>query len=241
MSVDDDFGDFATIDVHQPRQNELEDFLGEFAASPNTPTIAFAPARDTFGSKYIRAHSLIKPLPRFSLHRPVSSCIRRLAVSSFSSEAFTSHIPFSDACDPACVMVRCTGIVAPFCNGSFRCNSGLSVRCGRWQRRWSCGGDENRFLCVDIGSTLLFYWSLQWHFYFWGYFHSCLSVRTHCLNGDHTTETLISQRRVTLISYNHRMMTFMMTCRNFPTVVCHCVVRSRDQISLISWLIVELD
>ena len=57
MSVDDGFGDSAMEDIHQPRQNELEDFLGEFAASPNTPTIAFASAGDTFRSNYIRAHS----------------------------------------------------------------------------------------------------------------------------------------------------------------------------------------
>ena len=68
IPVDDDFGDFASVDILQPRPDELGDFVGafgEFATSSNTPLIAFAPARDTFRSKYIRAHSLIKPLLRY--------------------------------------------------------------------------------------------------------------------------------------------------------------------------------
>jgi len=68
IPVDDDFGDFATVDILQPHPDELGDFVGafgEFAASSTTLTIAFAPARDTFRSKYIRAHSLIKPLLRY--------------------------------------------------------------------------------------------------------------------------------------------------------------------------------
>ena len=69
---------------------------------------------------------------------PLPTCVHRLAVSSFSSQDFMPNIPFSDVCDPACVAVRWLSIVASFRNGSFRCNSALSVRCCGWQRRWSC-------------------------------------------------------------------------------------------------------
>lgn len=67
IPVDDDFGDFATVDILQPRPDELGDFVGafgEFVASANPSPTSFTPAKDTFRSKYIRAHSLLKPLLR---------------------------------------------------------------------------------------------------------------------------------------------------------------------------------
>ena len=67
IPVDDDFGDFATVDILQPRPDELGDFVGvfgEFVASANPLPTPFTPAKDTFRSKYIRAHSLLKPLLR---------------------------------------------------------------------------------------------------------------------------------------------------------------------------------
>ncbi|KAF7762300.1 hypothetical protein Agabi119p4_8893 [Agaricus bisporus var. burnettii] len=62
ISVDDDFGDFATVDVVQPRADELGDFIGAFDAF-----VAVSPPpalKDTFRSRYIRAHTLLKPLLR---------------------------------------------------------------------------------------------------------------------------------------------------------------------------------
>ncbi|KAI0759399.1 exocyst complex component Sec10-like protein [Trametes elegans] len=57
-SLDDDFGDFASVDTH-PAQ--LGDFVGGFSFStPAVPT--FGQGQQTFRAQYIRAHALLKPL-----------------------------------------------------------------------------------------------------------------------------------------------------------------------------------
>lgn len=60
VDADDEFGDFASAAVAPPQAEEMGDFVGSFHGAPVTPRTA--PAKPTFRSKYVRAHTLLKPL-----------------------------------------------------------------------------------------------------------------------------------------------------------------------------------
>ncbi|KAF5347124.1 hypothetical protein D9756_010941 [Leucocoprinus leucothites] len=70
ITVDDEFGDFATVDVLEPKPDELGDFVGAFdalaaSAKPLPPPMMLALTKDTFRSKFIHTHTLLKPLLRY--------------------------------------------------------------------------------------------------------------------------------------------------------------------------------
>lgn len=92
ISVDDDFGDFATVDLVQPRPDELGDFIGAF----DTLAVVSPPptAKDTFRAKYIRAHNLLKPLLRH-LSVPAHLILSELAANvppSIRAQAKLLHL-----------------------------------------------------------------------------------------------------------------------------------------------------
>ncbi|RDX42287.1 hypothetical protein OH76DRAFT_135417 [Lentinus brumalis] len=61
-SLDDDFGDFASINA--PTAEEMGDFVGTFS-TPRMPSAAFTQgpsSTKTYRAQYIRAHTLLKPL-----------------------------------------------------------------------------------------------------------------------------------------------------------------------------------
>ncbi len=63
IPVDDDFGDFASVDVLSPPPAEMGDFVGAFdglSISPKTPGMPFVDA--SFRTRFMRAHRLLKPL-----------------------------------------------------------------------------------------------------------------------------------------------------------------------------------
>ncbi|KAF9440703.1 hypothetical protein P691DRAFT_715495, partial [Macrolepiota fuliginosa MF-IS2] len=66
IPVDDDFGDFASVDILQPPPEELGDFVGAFdaLAAPSRVPVTSVQTKDTFRNKFIRVHNLLKPLLR---------------------------------------------------------------------------------------------------------------------------------------------------------------------------------
>lgn len=77
IAVDDDFGDFATVDVLSPSPAEMGDFVGAFdglsmAAGPS-PT-----SDSSFRTKYMRAHRLLKPLTQI-LSAPPHAVLNNLS------------------------------------------------------------------------------------------------------------------------------------------------------------------
>ena len=61
VDADDEFGDFASVAMGATQPGEMGDFVGSFnnvTLTPRTPL----PTKPTFLSRYIRAHSLLKPL-----------------------------------------------------------------------------------------------------------------------------------------------------------------------------------
>ncbi|EIW53768.1 uncharacterized protein TRAVEDRAFT_52892 [Trametes versicolor FP-101664 SS1] len=62
-SLDDDFGDFASVEA---QADEMGDFVGGgggfSSPTPRTPAFTLGPASKTFRAQYIRAHNLLKPL-----------------------------------------------------------------------------------------------------------------------------------------------------------------------------------
>ncbi|KAF9029567.1 hypothetical protein BDZ89DRAFT_1065353 [Hymenopellis radicata] len=63
IPVDDDFGDFASVDVLSPPPAEMGDFVGAFdglSISPKTPGMPFVDA--SYRTRFMRAHHLLKPL-----------------------------------------------------------------------------------------------------------------------------------------------------------------------------------
>ncbi|KAJ3553273.1 hypothetical protein NP233_g12683 [Leucocoprinus birnbaumii] len=100
IPVDDDFGDFATVDVLQPKPDEMGDFVGGFdalaaTAKPLQVPLAFAPAlKDTFRNKFIRAHNLLKPLLRHLSSPPhlILSQFGSVASPSLRSQAKLFHL-----------------------------------------------------------------------------------------------------------------------------------------------------
>lgn len=96
IPVDDDFGDFATVDILQPPPDELGDFVGAFdapAPPPRTPA-SFAQNKDTFRNKYIRAHNLLKPLLRHLSSPPhlILSELASVTSPSLRSQAKLLHL-----------------------------------------------------------------------------------------------------------------------------------------------------
>lgn len=73
IPVDDEFGDFTTADIFQPPPDEMGDFVGAFQnvqsvnlAAPTSPI----PQKDSYRTKYMRAHSLLKPLINILISPP---------------------------------------------------------------------------------------------------------------------------------------------------------------------------
>lgn len=58
-SLDDEFGDFASVDA---QQEEMGDFVGAFSNSSSLPIGLPSPEKHPSRSQYMRAHSLLKPL-----------------------------------------------------------------------------------------------------------------------------------------------------------------------------------
>lgn len=101
IPVDDDFGDFATVDVLQPRPDELGDFVGAFdalaasAKPPRPATTRFSlSTKDSFRNKFIRAHNLLKPLLRHLSSPPhvLLSEFTAVASPSLRSQAKLFHL-----------------------------------------------------------------------------------------------------------------------------------------------------
>ncbi|KAJ6509045.1 exocyst complex component Sec10-domain-containing protein [Mycena sanguinolenta] len=67
IPVDDEFGDFAAVDVLAPPIEEMGDFVGAFGpitpiASRMSIPISSTPSKPTYRTMYMRAHGLLKPL-----------------------------------------------------------------------------------------------------------------------------------------------------------------------------------
>ncbi|KAF5347131.1 hypothetical protein D9756_010961 [Leucocoprinus leucothites] len=99
IPVDDEFGDFATVDVLEPKPDELGDFVGAFdalaaSAKPLLPPMTLAPTKDTFRNKFIRAHTLLKPLLRYLSSPPhhILSEFSSVASPSLRSQAKLFHL-----------------------------------------------------------------------------------------------------------------------------------------------------
>ena len=76
IPVDDELGDFTTADVFAPPE-EMGDFVGAFHNTQHIPTTpskfgsySFPTPNDTSRTKYIRAHTLLKPLTRLLSSAP---------------------------------------------------------------------------------------------------------------------------------------------------------------------------
>ncbi|KAF8964808.1 exocyst complex component Sec10-domain-containing protein [Flammula alnicola] len=92
IPVDDEFGDFTVADVFgQPPPDEMGDFVGAFqnmnpvsVVSPKSPSYPPPPLKDNFRTKYIRVHSLLKPLTRLLSSAP------HIVLSDLASEVTLS-------------------------------------------------------------------------------------------------------------------------------------------------------
>lgn len=93
LAVDDEFGDFASVDVVTAPPDEMGDFVGAF----NNMAIPIAPSplhkRISILSKFIRVHKLLKPLTH-CLSSPPNVILSDLAayVSSPRHEAMLLHL-----------------------------------------------------------------------------------------------------------------------------------------------------
>ncbi|KXN81993.1 F-box protein pof6 [Leucoagaricus sp. SymC.cos] len=99
IPVDDDFGDFASVDVVHPPADELGDFVGAFdalaaTAKPKPPSTFALSTKDTFRNKFIRAHNLLKPLLRHLSSPPhlILSEFASVASPSLRSQAKLFHL-----------------------------------------------------------------------------------------------------------------------------------------------------
>lgn len=73
IPVDDEFGDFTTADIFQPPPDEMGDFVGAFQNVHNESLVAPhspLPPKDSSRTKYMRAHTLLKPLIRLLSSAP---------------------------------------------------------------------------------------------------------------------------------------------------------------------------
>lgn len=96
ISVDDEFGDFASVDVLTAPADEMGDFVGAFdsvSMSPRTPTTPVSP-KAKFKTKFIRAHNLLKPLTRALSSPPhlILSALSSTASPSLRQQAKTLHL-----------------------------------------------------------------------------------------------------------------------------------------------------
>ncbi|CAK5284347.1 unnamed protein product [Mycena citricolor] len=100
ISVDDDFGDFATVDVLAATSTaEMGDFVGDFIV-PSTPFAArldlpTTPIKPTYRKMYIRAHCLLKPLTRALASPPhviLTELSSSLTTPTLRQEAHALHL-----------------------------------------------------------------------------------------------------------------------------------------------------
>jgi recyclin-1 len=96
IPVDDDFGDFASVDVLHPPPADLADFVGAFDAPSKPPplSLSFALAKETFRNKFIRAHNLLKPLLQHLSSPPhlILSQLATVASPALRSQAKLFHL-----------------------------------------------------------------------------------------------------------------------------------------------------
>ncbi|KAJ7935423.1 exocyst complex component Sec10-domain-containing protein [Mycena leptocephala] len=100
IPVDDEFGDFASVDVltAAPSMDEMGDFVGAFG--PLTPMtartpISSTPSKPTYKTMYMRAHALLKPLTS-ALSSPPHVILAELSsillTPSLRQESLTLHV-----------------------------------------------------------------------------------------------------------------------------------------------------
>ncbi|KAF7365418.1 hypothetical protein MVEN_00414500 [Mycena venus] len=98
IPVDDEFGDFASVDVLAPPIEEMGDFVGAF--SPLTPITARIPiastsSKPTYKTMYMRAHALLKPLTSALTSPPhiiLTELSSILSTPSLRQESLTLHV-----------------------------------------------------------------------------------------------------------------------------------------------------
>lgn len=93
-SVDDDFGDFASVNFYTPRPDEMVDFVGAFNGVSLSMPRAPSTSRPTFRSMYQRAHRLLKPCTK-SLTLPphvVLTSLSTLVSASSRTQAKILHL-----------------------------------------------------------------------------------------------------------------------------------------------------
>ncbi|KAK7048164.1 exocyst complex component Sec10-domain-containing protein [Favolaschia claudopus] len=100
IPVDDEFGDFASVDVLAPPIEEMGDFVGAFGSlTPMTarmpiPTVSTS-TKPTYRTMYMRAHTLLKPLtaalasPPHTILTELSSILK---TPSLRQESVTLHL-----------------------------------------------------------------------------------------------------------------------------------------------------
>lgn len=94
--IDDDFGDFASANILAPPPDEMGDFVGAFSAASLTSRVPVVAAISdaTFRSKYVRAHTLLKPAA-LALSSPphlILSALWPSASASLRQQAKTLHL-----------------------------------------------------------------------------------------------------------------------------------------------------
>ncbi|KAJ7163288.1 exocyst complex component Sec10-domain-containing protein [Mycena filopes] len=100
IPVDDEFGDFASVDISTtaPSLDEMGDFVGAFG--PLTPMtvrmpISSTPSKPTFRTMYMRAHTLLKPLTSALASPPhviLAELSSILSTPSLRQESITLHL-----------------------------------------------------------------------------------------------------------------------------------------------------
>ncbi|KAJ7263992.1 exocyst complex component Sec10-domain-containing protein [Mycena haematopus] len=98
IPVDDEFGDFAAVDVLAPPIEEMGDFVGAFG--PFTPMNARMPisstaTKPTYRTMYMRAHALLKPLTSVLMSQPhiiLNELSSLLSTPSLRQESLTLHL-----------------------------------------------------------------------------------------------------------------------------------------------------
>ncbi|KAJ7695956.1 f-box protein pof6 [Mycena rosella] len=97
IPVDDEFGDFASVDVlSAPSLDEMGDFVGDFG-TPLTPRmpVSSTPSKPTYRTMFMRAHSLLKPLTSALASPPhviLTELSSILSSPSLRQESLTLHL-----------------------------------------------------------------------------------------------------------------------------------------------------
>lgn len=94
LTVDDDFGDFASVDIVAAPPGEMADFVGAFDNVSVAPATPMYTRKATSLGKFIRIHNLLKPLARF-LSSPPHIILTDLAAylsSTLRQEAMLLHL-----------------------------------------------------------------------------------------------------------------------------------------------------